>query len=315
VDAPVPAYVLFPGPEAMNVADLPRDKDITLVVLDGTWSLAKKLLTLNPFLKALPRVAFTPSHPSDYRIRRQPAEFCVSTIEALAEVLGILEPDRGPFGSLLAPFQAMVARQEEFIHDVHARRHHGVRRRNRPAKPTLLQSLTADWDRLLCVQGEANAWPRRDPDRQPPEIIHWAAWRPSTGDVFQSIVAPRRTLARSTSRHAGLTDEAISGGVSLDRWRSDWLSFARPDDVVVSWGQFYLGLAIEDGVAISQRGVDLRIEVAKMRKGRFKTIEDACVALGADAPASPVSLEVPGRAGRRLAALARLVGHLAERNV
>src|SRR5581483_1837096 len=79
--ADAPAYVLFPGASAIDVADLPRDRPLTLIVLDGTWWQARKLLHLNPKLAALPRVSFTPHRLSDYRIRRQPAAHCVSTIE------------------------------------------------------------------------------------------------------------------------------------------------------------------------------------------------------------------------------------------
>jgi DTW domain-containing protein YfiP len=114
LDGPQPAYVVFPHLQAVAVADLPRDRPVTLVVVDGTWWQAQKLLKLNPAVRALPHVAFTPRRPSEYRIRRQPADHCVSTIEALAEVLDELEPERGPFARLLDPFHAMIARQLEF---------------------------------------------------------------------------------------------------------------------------------------------------------------------------------------------------------
>jgi DTW domain-containing protein len=117
------AHLLFPGPGARDVADLPRDETLTLVVLDGTWNHAGRLLKLNPALGALPRVSFSPLRPSDYRIRRQPAPFCVSTIEALAFVLEVLEPEAGPFERLLDPFRAMIERQERFISEVRSLRH------------------------------------------------------------------------------------------------------------------------------------------------------------------------------------------------
>ncbi|MES1172063.1 MAG: tRNA-uridine aminocarboxypropyltransferase, partial [Bacteroidota bacterium] len=132
--APGSVRVLFPHAAARDIGELAASDDaLTLVVLDGTWSLARKLLTLNPALAALPRVAFTPRRPSAYRIRRQPAEKCVSTIEALAEVLEVIEPENGPFDRLLAPFHAMVARQVDFITGVNAQRH---RRPPRAPRPT-----------------------------------------------------------------------------------------------------------------------------------------------------------------------------------
>ncbi len=119
-----PSYLLFPGPDARDVAELPRDQALNLFVLDGTWWQAGKLLKSNPLLQRLPRVAFTPARPSDYRIRRQPAPFCVSTIEALAEVLNRLEQDRGPFEALLQPFRAMIDRQQWYAAEVRSQRHH-----------------------------------------------------------------------------------------------------------------------------------------------------------------------------------------------
>jgi DTW domain-containing protein YfiP len=326
--AGAPAYVLFPSPGAIEVSELPRESPITLVVLDGTWSLARKLLHLNPFLQALPHVAFTPGRPSDYRIRRQPAPFCVSTIEALTEVLGILEPGPTGFARLLDPFRAMVARQEQFIEDVHTRRHFDTRRKLRArAKPTLAERLRADWPRIVCVQGEANAWPRRHPERQEPELIHWVAHRPASGDKYQAVVAPRREMAPSTLRYSEIPGSALAQAVSLDEWRQSWTGFSRPDDVVVSWGGFYAGLARQDGLLLPEsRIIDLRTEVAQLRRGRFKTIDDALSAWATRAPspldrapgasegAAPSRMPPAaalGRAGRRLAALVELLGHLA----
>lgn len=67
-----PAYVLFPGPNAIDIADVPVDWPITLVVVDGTWWLARKLTKRNAALGALPQVRFTPPAPSRYRIRKSP---------------------------------------------------------------------------------------------------------------------------------------------------------------------------------------------------------------------------------------------------
>src|SRR6185437_11532742 len=87
---------------------------ITLVVVDGTWSQARKLVRLNPAMAALPRYAFRPSRPSEYRIRREPSEECVSTLEALIHVLGVLEGDRERFLPMMLPFRAMVDAQVAF---------------------------------------------------------------------------------------------------------------------------------------------------------------------------------------------------------
>ena len=106
-----PAWLLFPGPDAIDVDSAPPPGPITLVVVDGTWGQATGIVRRDPLLSGLPRLAFRPATPSEYRIRRQPRRECLSTIEALAHVLGVLEGDPDGMGRLLVPFRAMIERQ------------------------------------------------------------------------------------------------------------------------------------------------------------------------------------------------------------
>ncbi len=106
-----PAYVVFPGPEAQPAAEV--DPDCTLFFLDGTWSMAKKIFHNSPALIDLPCIAFEPSQPSRYRIRKQPAPNYVCTIEAVAEVLALLD-QREAAVALLRPFDHLVERQLSF---------------------------------------------------------------------------------------------------------------------------------------------------------------------------------------------------------
>ena len=303
-----PAYVLFPGPQAQAPEQLPRDRPITLVVLDGTWSQARKLLTLNPALAALPRLAFLPRRPSIYEIRRQPAEFCLSTIEALAEVLERLEPEGAGFDRLLDPFRAMVARQQWFETTVQTRRHRrmGPRPARTGGRPTLGARLAEGWDRLVCVQGEANAWGRRDPRHQPPETVHWVAHRPATGESFSAVIAPRRPLAPGTSRHVDLDPAVMQAGIAPQRWQSDWAQFLRPDDQLVGWGTYYRDLAAAEGVPLAAPFLDLRPELSHLLHRRLGTVE-AC---GEALQLTPVDLGMPGRAGRRLGTLIAMLERL-----
>ena len=303
-----PAYVLFPGPAAIDVAELPRgparelapEGALTLVVLDGTWSQARKLLHLNPALAALPRVAFTPRHLSDYRIRRQPAEHCVSTIEALAETLTALEPDGGPFARLLDPFRAMVARQEWFAAEVRSQRHrHPVRARRPSRREKLAARLAEAWPRLVCIQGEANAWPARTPARPEPEIVHWLAHRPATGESFEAVVAPRRALAPSTPKHIELPAARLMAGGAVDGWHGAWSAFRRPGDLFVQWGHYYGDLAAQGGLDLAGEALDLRGEASQALRRRLGTVDECVSALAS----GPASVPFEGRAGRRLAGL------------
>lgn len=293
-------YVLFPGSDALPAEQLPRDRAINLVVIDGTWSQARKLLRLNPALLRLPRVGFHPRKPSGYMIRKEPAAFCVSTIEALAEVLGVIEPDGSRFERLLDPFHAMVLRQQWFQTVVGSSRHHrpprraGARRRS-----ALAACLSADWSRLVCIHGEANSWPRDHPSRPSPETVYWAAHRPVTAETFEAVVAPRHVLAPETVRHVELSQERLRGGGTLHGWHRAWREFVRPDDILVAWGTFYRDLAIGDGLPLAFETVDLREEVSGFLGRRVGTLDTCAATLGA----TPSQLGLDGRGGRRLDAL------------
>jgi DTW domain-containing protein YfiP len=59
-----------------------------IVVLDGSWSQAKTLWWRNAWLLKLKRVVLTPQQKSLYKeLRKEPRRECLSTIEAVAEVL------------------------------------------------------------------------------------------------------------------------------------------------------------------------------------------------------------------------------------
>jgi DTW domain-containing protein YfiP len=298
------AHLLFPGEQSTDLGQLAVAEPITLVVVDGTWSQARTLVRCNPAIAALPRIGFQPRRPSDYRIRKEPADFCVSTIEAMAEVLAVLEGRS--FDALLEPFRVMVDRQLWYRNEVRSSRH--TRRPPRPRGPTLGERLSAEWSRLVCVQGEANGWPVHHPDRQPSEIVHFVACRPSTGESYEAVIAPRRPLAPFTSEHIELSRERIANGISVADFRRSWEAFSRPDDVLVQWGSFYSKLATDEGLVLPRRRFDLRGELAHIRQ-RGGTLEECIVRMGA--PMRTLGLD--GRGGRRLSALSALLATVAGR--
>ena len=109
------AALLFPGPSAIDLAELPPDqRPDPLVVVDGTWPNARRIVRLNPWLSELPRVALSPSAPGNYRIRqaRRP-EVQLSTVEAIVAALRLLEPDNEEPLQLLQAFDTMIDRQIE----------------------------------------------------------------------------------------------------------------------------------------------------------------------------------------------------------
>jgi len=104
--------LLFPGAGATPVEDRADDPPGALVVVDGTWPQAEKMLRANPFLAALPRISLSPARPSGYEgLRREPAPGHLSTIEAVALALGALERDPARFAPMAEAFRRSVGLQ------------------------------------------------------------------------------------------------------------------------------------------------------------------------------------------------------------
>ncbi|MBD9424742.1 DTW domain-containing protein [Pseudomonas sp. PDM15] len=125
-----PAYracLLFPGEtaQALPLAPLPSDdRPLLLVVPDGTWRKARKLLHLNSWLAELPRVCLPSGLSSRYRLRKAPAEGALATIEAIAMALDLQEaPQR--FDELLRPFEALIEGQIAAMGADTYQRYHG----------------------------------------------------------------------------------------------------------------------------------------------------------------------------------------------
>lgn len=103
--------ILFPGagvPLVAGSVDLQRPR--RLVLLDGTWRKARKLLHLNPLLQRLPKVALPAGLHSRYRLRKAPQPGALSTLEAGVEALQRIEPATD-FSPLLKPFEALIEGQ------------------------------------------------------------------------------------------------------------------------------------------------------------------------------------------------------------
>ena len=116
--------LLFPGEGAQQlVVDQADTPPTLLVVPDGTWRKARKMLHLNPLLAALPRVTLGDVPPSLYRLRKAPGPDALSTLEAITHALQILEAPKS-FVPLLTPFEALIDQQIEAMgSDTYQRNH------------------------------------------------------------------------------------------------------------------------------------------------------------------------------------------------
>ena len=299
-----PALLLYPSEDAVDVALQTPAGPVTLVVVDGTWSQAKKMVRQNPVLGRLPRVTFQPSHPSEYRIRREPKPYCVSTIEALMFVLGALEGQPERFRVLLEPFRRMIDQQielKELNRSCPCR--HVIKKK--PAQLNVPVALRDRKDDIVCVVGEANAWPWCATEARtayPDELVHWVAQRISTGELFEFMIAPRNPLAPNTTKHISLMAEQLYLGGTVDELLLQWHRFIRESDILCSWGCYATGLMASSGGILPFLRFDLRALAKGLLKRNIGTMEDFLSGI-IDAPRSSLA---SGRAGVRLSQLTRI---------
>jgi DTW domain-containing protein len=102
--------LLFPDGGAVPQSRGPPALPERVVVLDGTWRQVRRMLRALPALQRLPRLSLGPRAPRPrVRLRAAPAPGYVSTLEAIAGAVAILEGDA--LGQALeARHRAVVAR-------------------------------------------------------------------------------------------------------------------------------------------------------------------------------------------------------------
>ena len=119
------ARLLFPGEDTQTLQGYGADdQPLLLVVPDGTWRKARKLLHLNPLLATLPRVSLAQGGVSRYRLRKAPGPGALSTVEAIAQALQVLEAPIC-FEPLLKPFEALIEGQIAAMGEEVFLRNHG----------------------------------------------------------------------------------------------------------------------------------------------------------------------------------------------
>lgn len=100
-------FLLFPADAAtpVDVAQVKR-----LVVLDGTWRQVRRMYQRLPALHALPRLALPVKAEKVLRLRETSLEEGRSTLEAIADALGLVEG-----AAAAAPLHALHARYVEQV--------------------------------------------------------------------------------------------------------------------------------------------------------------------------------------------------------
>ena len=137
------SVILYPGRNAQNISQLPTqeqtqfiplEKKLAIFVIDGTWNTARKMLHLSQNLKMLPQICFTPTRLSNFRVRKQPAPQCVSTIEAIHQTIELIgrhfafKLETREHDKLLKVFDRLVEQQLVFVQRANSRHSKRLRR-------------------------------------------------------------------------------------------------------------------------------------------------------------------------------------------
>ena len=133
-DRSLAPVVLYPGRQSLNLSTVnlsgvekktdavletfPLGLRPLIFVIDGTWPQAKKMIRTSFLLSGLKQIQFSPLKKSNYRIRTQPKDYCVSSLEAVHTLIELLDssgiaakPAHGEHQNLLDVFNWMVELQ------------------------------------------------------------------------------------------------------------------------------------------------------------------------------------------------------------
>uniref|UniRef100_A0A452I6B4 tRNA-uridine aminocarboxypropyltransferase n=1 Tax=Gopherus agassizii TaxID=38772 RepID=A0A452I6B4_9SAUR len=118
--------ILYPGAEAANLEDVALifPSPSTIIIIDGTWSQAKDIFYKNSLFQLPKQVQLKTSISSQYVIRTQPTNTCLSTLECAAIALAIMEKNDGIRETILRPLQALCSFQLQHGAQIHHSKEH-----------------------------------------------------------------------------------------------------------------------------------------------------------------------------------------------
>ena len=109
-------YVLYPDENSikLNTQKLTNDKKPLIFIIDSTWPCSKKILRVSKNLQNLRKISFEHSKSSQFKIKTQPNQYCLSTIESTLCILELLNHQNIEnisnisLNNFLNPFEKMV---------------------------------------------------------------------------------------------------------------------------------------------------------------------------------------------------------------
>lgn len=223
------AGLLYPHPDARVLSELAAaDRPDQLVIIDGTWHQAKTLVRDLPQLHTLPCYRLSPEKPGQYRIRREPNAFSLSTVEASVAALTELEPETEGLDQLLLAFHRMVSDQLQQSVGKSAARF----KSNSSTGPRgVPRALLKDPASLVVAYGEAPPGQGRVHTPQP--LVNWVAQRLTSQHRFACCLDSCSALSDEVRAHMRLTQSDLETAISTQQFRSRWQEFLHPDDTLI----------------------------------------------------------------------------------
>ena len=129
---------------------------------------------------------------------------------------------------------------------------------------------------------------RREPVHHPEELIHWVAYRPGTGEIFDMLAAPERPLSPSTTFHAELSEAALSAAQPRGALVAALAAFTRPTDILCSWGHYSPNLAVAAGAELPSHRLDMRAIAPSHARQAYLGLGENAVAFSRPIPSSSV---------------------------
>ena len=244
--------LLYPSKDSRTLTELPQcERPSQLVLLDGTWPQARTMVRDIPVLQSLPCFKLAPTEPGKYRIRLEPTDTSLSTVEAAVQALQAIEPETKCLDQLLVAFNTMV--QNQLDHPNVGSDHYsgGPRSGHTINVP---RTLAGPATNIVVAYGEAAY-------RQPDECrkgnasrapLFWVAKRlgcpqtvgfSSTENHSQTILEFAEAiesdveLTDSFLNHLELSKEVLGQSISVGEFRDRWNEFLNDDDVLVVYNQ------------------------------------------------------------------------------
>ena len=305
--------LLYPSNTAITLANIPEnERPSQIVVIDGTWPQAKALVRDLPQLRSLPHYQLLPTEPGNYRIRLEPNDVSLSTLEAVVQALRELEPELTDLDKLVGAFETMVQRQLDHP-KVKSSHYSGGRKSGRTLNiPACLinsqNSIVVAYGELEC-RDEGLTGDKVDSQRGP---LVWSAHRlgesvdPSLAN-FESFIEPNRRLTNSFLAHLELSGEHFENWETVDQFRERWGDFLQDGDTLVVYHPSgirmleHVNAKLENWITLKS----INFHNQESRRTLSEFVNDECGMFELHLPHS-------GRAGARLSNSVKLVKYLRE---